>query len=172
MRSTLAWHALRKTRVNGVEIPMYEGDTKMRINALALVAFALLGGVARGKECSNAILNGSYGINGSGTIIGVGPVGLVGVLKYDGLSTFTGTIVQRTNGNIVQFTVTGTYMVDSNCIVTDVSSTSTGQTASHTYVVVDNGHEFYSINMVPSPANVIIATAKRQFRGSGNTDDR
>jgi hypothetical protein len=144
----------------------------MRFAVLALVGFAVLDGAAHGKECSNAILNGSYGINANGTIIGVGPLGLVGVRKYDGRSTFTGTIVQGTTGNIVQFTVTGTYTVDSNCIVTDVSTTSTGQTASHTYVVVDAGNELYSINMVPSPPNVIIATAKKQFPGGGSGDDR
>jgi sugar lactone lactonase YvrE len=43
-------------------------------------------------------------------------------LKYDGRSTFTGITTQRTNGNIVQFTVAGKYNVDSNCIVTDVST--------------------------------------------------
>ena len=135
----------------------------MRFQTLALLSFALLGGAAHAKQCSNAILNGTYGLNASGTIIGVGPVGLVGVLKYDGRSTFTGIIFQRTNGNITQFTVTGTYSVDANCIVTDTSTTSLGQTASHTYVVVDNGNELYSLNMVPSPPNVIIGIAKRQF---------
>ena len=77
---------------------------------------------------------------------------------------------QRVNGNIVQFTLTGTYTVDSNCIVTDVTVTSTGQTAMHTYVIADNGHEFYSLNMSPSPANVIVGIGKKQFfdNGSGN----
>jgi hypothetical protein len=139
----------------------------MRFNALALLGFALVSGAAHAKECTNAILSGAYGINASGTIIGVGPVGLVGFLKFDGRNTFTGVIFQRTNGNIVQFSVTGTYSVDANCMVSDVSTTSTGQTATHTYVVVDNGNEFYSLNMVPSPPNVIIATAKRQLPGGG-----
>jgi hypothetical protein len=140
----------------------------MRFNVLVLLSFGLLSGAADAKECSNAILNGSYGINASGTIIsstGPVPVGLVGVLRYDGRSTFTGTIFQRTNGNIVQFTVTGTYSVNASCIVTDVSTTSLGQTATHTYVVVDNGNEIYSLNMVASPPNVIIGIAKRQFPG-------
>jgi len=140
----------------------------MKRSFLALIGLALLSGAAQAKDqCSNAILNGAYGLNGSGTIIGAGPVGLVAVLKYDGRSTFTGIVFQRVNGSITQFTVTGTYSVDSNCIVTDVSSTSTGQTASHTYVVVDNGNEFYSLNMTPSPANVIVATAKKQSPDSG-----
>jgi hypothetical protein len=48
-----------------------------------------------------------------------------------------------------------------------VSTTSLGQTATHTYVVVDNGNEFYSLNMVPSPPNVIIGIGKKQFAGDG-----
>ena len=145
----------------------------MKVSLLALIGFALLSGFAHGKEqCSNAILNGSYGLNANGTIIGVGPVGLVGVLKYDGLGTLTGIVFQRVNGNILQFTLTGTYSVDSNCIVTDVTFTSTGQTATHTYVIVDSGNEFYSLNMTPSPGNVIVGTAKKQFPGGDSGDDR
>jgi hypothetical protein len=84
----------------------------MRFNALALLGLALLSGAAHAKECSNAILNVTYGLYATGSIINGSstvPVGLVGVLKYDGRNTFTGTIFQRTNGNITQFTVTGTY---------------------------------------------------------------
>jgi hypothetical protein len=142
----------------------------MRFNALALLGSVLLSGGAHAKECSNAILNGTYGLYATGSIINGSstvPVGLVGVLKYDGRNTFTGTIFQRTNGNITQFTVTGTYSVNASCIVTDVSTTSLGQTATHTYVVVDNGNEFYSLNMVPSPPNVIIGIGKKQFAGDG-----
>jgi hypothetical protein len=40
----------------------------------------------------------------------------------------------------------------------------------HTYVIADNGREFYSLNMSPSPANVIVGIGKKQFfdNGSGN----
>jgi hypothetical protein len=93
-------------------------------------------------------------------------VGLVVVLKYDGESTLTGIVFQRMNGNIVQFTLTGTYSVDANCIVTDTTSTSTGQIAMHTYVIADNGNEFYSLNMAETPANVIVGIGKKQFSGN------
>jgi hypothetical protein len=135
----------------------------MKASLFTLISFALIAGAAQGKECSNALLNGSYSLYASGTVIGVGPVGLVGVLKYDGQSTLTGIVFQRVNGNIVQFTLTGTYSVDSNCIVTDTTVTSTGQTAMHTYVIADNGNEFYSLNMAETPANVIVGIGKKQF---------
>ena len=143
----------------------------MKASLLTLISVVLFSGVAHGKECSNALLNGSYSLYANGTVIGVGPVGLVAVLKYDGQSALTGTVFQRVNGNIVQFTLTGTYRVDSNCIVTDETVTSTGQTATHTYVIADNGHEFYSLNMSPSPANVIVGIGKKQFSGNGSENN-
>src|SRR5215471_17702156 len=90
------------------------GDTSMKRGLLGFIAFVLFAGVAHAEQCSNAILNGTYSLYANGTVIGVGPVGLVAVLKYDGHSTLTGIVFQRVNGNIVQFTLTGTYLVDSN----------------------------------------------------------
>ena len=145
----------------------------MKRSLLGFIAFVLFGGAAHGAEhCSNAILNGTYSLYANGTVIGVGPVGLVAVLKYDGHSTLTGIVFQRVNGNIVQFTVTGTYSVDSNCIYTDTTFASTGQTATHTAVVADKGNEFYSLNMTPSPANVIVGIGKKQFPGKGSDNNR
>jgi hypothetical protein len=145
----------------------------MKRSLLGFIAFVLFGGAAHGAEqCSNAILNGTYSLYANGTVIGVGPVGLVAVLKFDGRSTLTGIVFQRVNGNIAQFTVTGTYSVDSNCIYTDTTFASTGQTATHTAVVADKGNEFYSLNMTPSPANVIVGIGKKQFLGNGGDNDR
>ena len=145
----------------------------MRVNLIAFMGLALWSGAAYGKEqCSNATFNGTYGLYATGTLIGVGPVGLVGVLNYDGQGAFTGTVFQKVNGNLVEFTVTGTYSVDSNCVSTDVSHTSTGLTATHTVVLVDNGNEFYSLNTTPSPGNVIVGIGKRQFPGDDNGHER
>jgi len=139
----------------------------MKPNWFVQVGFAVLsilftGTAAQGKQhCSNAILDGSYGLVGNGTVIGVGPVSLVGVLNYDGRGNLTGTVYQKVNGNNSQFTLYGTYTVDATCTVTDVTHTSSGATAMHVYVVVDNGKEFYSLNLVPG--NVISAVGKKQF---------
>ena len=145
----------------------------MKRSLLGFIVFVLFGGAAHGAEqCSNAILNGTYSLYANGTVIGVGPVGLVAVLKFDGRSTLTGIVFQRVNGNIVQFTVTGTYSVDSNCIYTDTTFASTGQTATHTAVVADKGNEFYSLNMTPSPANVIVGIARSSSRAMALTNNR
>ncbi len=145
----------------------------MRVSLIAFIGLAFWSGAAHGKEpCSNATLKGAYGLYATGTVIGVGPVGLVGVLNYDGRGAFTGTVFQKVNGNLVQFTLTGTYSVDSNCVSTDVSLTSTGQSATHTVVIVDNGNEFYSLNTTPSPGNVVVGIGKRQFAADDSGDDR
>ena len=139
----------------------------MKRTCVVQVSFAILwavfsGAAAQGKQqCSNAILNGSYGLVGNGTIIGVGPISLVGVLNYDGRGNLTGTVYQKVNGNNSQFTLSGTYTVDASCTVTDVTHTSSGGTAMHVYVVVDSGKEFYSLNLVTG--NVITAVGKKQF---------
>lgn len=136
----------------------------MRDRLVVFMGLALLGGAAHAKQqCSNATLNGTYGLYATGTVIGVGPVGLVGVLTYDGKGAFSGTVFQKVNGSLVQFTLTGTYTVDSNCVSSDTSLTSTGQSATHTVVIVDNGNEFYSLNTTASPGNVIVGIGKRQF---------
>ena len=134
---------------------------------IGLVALSVLfsGTAAQGKtHCSNATLNGAYSLVANGTVIGVGAIGLVGVLNYDGRGNLTGTIYQKVNGNNVQYTLTGTYTVDASCTVTDVTQTSSGATATHVYVIANNGTEFYSLNLVPG--NVVTGLGKKQF-----TDD-
>jgi hypothetical protein len=138
---------------------------------IPLICFALFSGApAYGKgRCSDATLNGSYGVSASGTVIGVGPVALVGVLDYDGKGNLTGTIFQKVNGNNVEVTLTGTYAVDSSCLVSDTIVTSTGQTATHESVIVNGGKEFYILNTTPPSAtsgNVILGVAKKQFPGA------
>jgi len=140
---------------------------------IPLICFTLFSGAtAHGKEqCSNATLNGSYGLTASGTVIGVGPVALVGVLEYDGKGNLTGgTVFQKVNGNNVEVTLTGTYTVDPSCIVFDTFLDSNGRTSTHVSVIVDSGKEFYILNTTPPPTvtppsgNVVVGVAKKQFR--------
>jgi hypothetical protein len=143
-------------------------ETNMKRMWIALICTVLFNGAtAHGKEqCSNATLNGSYGLFGSGTIIGVGPVALVGVFTFDGKDNMTGTVIQKVNGNNVEVTFTGTYTVDPSCLVSDTVLTSTGQTVTHVSVIVDSSKEFYILNTVPPTAtsgNVVVALAEKEF---------
>ena len=144
---------------------------------IALICVALCNGAtAHGKEqCSNATLNGSYGVSASGTIIGVGPVALVGVFEYNDKGNLTGTAIQKVNGNNVEVTLTGTYTVDSSCLVSDTTVASNGLTATHESVIVNSGKEFYILNTTPPTAtsrNVIIGVAKKQFSGAKHKQDQ
>jgi hypothetical protein len=117
-------------------------------------------------QCSNATLNGSYGVSATGTVIGVGSVALIAVFKYDGQGNFTGTVIQKVNGNNVQVTFTGTYVVDADCFVSDVTQISNGQTHTHTSVIVNDGKEFFILNTTAPTAtsgNVISGVGKKQF---------
>jgi hypothetical protein len=140
--------------------------------AFAFLAAVFSGALAQGKgNCSNASLNGSYGVTATGTAIGVGPVALVGVFNYDGQGNFTGIIYQKVNGNNVQLTFTGTYNVDSSCVVSDTVYLSNKQIATHASVVVDWGNEFYILNTTAPTAtsgNVVIGTGKKLFTERGN----
>src|ERR1051325_3573717 len=88
---------------------------QMKTILLALAGVVFLNAAHAKEQCSNAILNGTYSLYATGSIVGVGPVGLVAVLKYDGRGTFSAIVFQKVNGNSVQFTLTGTYSVDANC---------------------------------------------------------
>ena len=130
-----------------------------------MAALCAIGVAADNGGCSNKSLSGSYGVLASGTVIGVGPVALVGVFNYDGHGQVKGTVIQKVNGNNVQLTFTGAYTVDSNCVATDATTLSNDQTASHAYAIVDNGKQFYILNTTPPAAtsNVVSGVGKKQF---------
>ena len=133
----------------------------------ATLVFAIIGAYKvqatedKGK-CTNASLNGSYGLGATGTIIGVGPFAAVGVLTFDGKGNLAGSLTEKINGNTFQNdTFRGNYIVDSFCRVSDVWHFTSGDTSQHDSVIVSNGNEFSIVNT--SPGNVISGTAKRMF---------
>ena len=120
----------------------------MALASLTMLFVQVPSASARDK-CSQATLNGSYGVIASGTAIGVGSVALIGVFNFDGAGIVSGTVTQKVNGNNVQVTFSGTYAVDENCLASDNTLVSNGQTAIHAYVIVNNGLEFYILNTTP-----------------------
>jgi len=64
----------------------------------------------------NATLSGTYVLRGGGTIVGVGPVTVVGWLTNDGKgSVVKSSMTASVNGKISTFTVSGPYTVNSDC---------------------------------------------------------
>ena len=129
-----------------------------------MAALCAVGLAADHSVCTNKSLKGSYGVLASGTVIGVGPVALVGVFNYDGNGQVTGTVIQKVNGNNVQLTFTGFYSVAANCAASDVTALSNGQTASHAYAIINNGKQFYILNTTPpaGTSNVVSGVGKKQ----------
>ena len=64
----------------------------------------------------NGTLSGTYMLRGEGTIVGVGPVTVVGWLTYDGKgNVVTASMTASVNGTISTFTISGPYTVNSDC---------------------------------------------------------
>ncbi len=124
----------------------------MKTRCLFLLGSAILAGIfcapaALAQEnCSNNVVNGSYGVTGNGTSTGVGPVAFVAIFDFDGNGNLSGSFYQKVNGNNVQPTFTGTYTVEANCVVSVTNYLSNGITATLILVFVDGGKEFYLVN--------------------------
>ena len=95
---------------------------RLVILALAAITFAMapqaLKAADEGALCplGNATLSGTYVLHGVGTIVGVGPLAVVGWLTYDGKGNVVkGSMTASVNGTISMFTVSGPYTVNSDC---------------------------------------------------------
>jgi hypothetical protein len=122
-------------------------------------------------QCSICTLKGSYGLYADGTVVGVGPSAVIAIFTYDGEGNLTGTGTSKVNGNVSHFTLTGTYTVDGDCNVSDTVLFPSGATATHEYVIVDNGKEFYYLNTTPGTStsgSVSVGVGKKQFPRNGD----
>jgi hypothetical protein len=132
--------------------------------ALGVAAVALSGTTtAQEKQsCSNATLHGSYGLHATGVIIDVGEFAAVGRFVFDGQGNLTGHLFARVDGNNSESTVTGTYSVSPDCIVTDEWHISNGEISTHTSVIVDEGKGYVILNTTEDNPTVISGEARRQ----------
>jgi hypothetical protein len=108
----------------------------MKRISVALIVFAGLLFLVNGakaeenKSCSNASLRGHFGLRATGTIIGSGDFIVLGRFTYDGKGNLSAELFERLpDGSNKQDTITGTYSVSPDCIVSDVwHSTTSGDT--------------------------------------------
>jgi len=120
-------------------------------------------------SCSNASLSGSFGYTNTGTILtgpDAGPFGGVGRQTFDGKGNTQATATVSVNGSVYHATITGTYVVNSDCTG---SMTLVGSAGSETFtnhvdlVIVRGGTEFRAINT--DPGIVLTTVGKKQFPG-------
>ena len=112
---------------------------------ISVVSLLVLGLMSRvqAEECSNASVKGSYGLSCEGTLIGVGPLAVIGVFTADGRGkgsevetiSFNGVISQE-----VPFTVT--YSVNQDCTGSFVSTGADGSVFHNDFMIDANKKEF------------------------------
>ncbi len=141
--------------------------------ALTMVAFALnmasIPAFADDGGCSVATLVGSYGIESSGSIVALGPIGPVvevGIATFDGVGNVSQTSTVSLNGTIVpdRSSLSGTYQVNPDCtgdlaLVLPVGPGVTITSTAH-FVIVDHGKEIRLVNT--GTGRVLVSNARKR----------
>src|SRR6267378_5254949 len=145
------------------------------IAALALVVILVLGLQLRGTDarlvpavqaqesndaehgCTLATLKGTWGVTFDGTIVGFGPIAIVGVATFDGAGNWSRDERAVVNGNVLpRELITGTYTVNNNC--TGTTSDSIGNSSE--FVIVAHHKEMFAVGT--KPGSVATITLKKQ----------
>ena len=130
---------------------------------MAFVSLLVLGLVSRAQaeECSNASIKGGYGLSCEGTVVGVGPLAVIGVLTADGKGNISGVETLSVNGVITSgVTLTGTYTVNADCTGSIVTTAPDGAVTDHDFVLDDNKKEIRII--VTESGAVVVCTGREQ----------
>ena len=137
--------------------------SRMLVVAFAtLFILATVPGAQARENCSNATLNGSYGLHASGSVIGVGDFAAIGRFTFDGKGNLTGKLFSNTAGNYNESPeFMGTYSVSPNCIVMDTWGPPINTT--HLSVIVDEGKGYVILNDTSGSGDTISGEAKKQF---------
>ena len=131
--------------------------------AMAFVSLLVLGlgSHVQAGECSNASTKGTYGFSCEGTIVGAGPLAVVGVYSADGNGNSSGTETVSVNGTIIPgLPFTGTYTLNANCTGSLVTTTPDGSVTHHDLVIDDNKKELRIL--VTEPGRVIACLFRKQ----------
>jgi len=143
---------------------------------VAVVAFTILFSLATESTaqaqptCSNASLQGSYGLHATGITGAGGNFAAVGRFTFDGTGNLTGTLFVRVAGNNVELEITGPYSVSANCTVDDTWNVSGGGSSTHKSVIVDQGRGYFILNNTSGDGSVISGEARRQFPKNEDED--
>lgn len=133
---------------------------------LYLIAAGFVSGTAaqERESCSNASLHGSFGLRATGNTTTGGALIVLGRFTFDGAGNLTAKLFTRTPaGTNIADTYTGSYSVDSDCIVTDFwRADTTGVVTTHVSVIVNNGKGYYILNTTQGAPNIISGEATRQ----------
>ena len=111
------------------------------IACLSLLVLGLVPRVQAG-ECSNASIKGTYGFSCEGTVVGVGPIAVIGVFTADGNGHGSEVETLSLNGEISRGVFrTDTYTVNADCTGSYVSTGPDGSVIHNDFVIDDNEKE-------------------------------
>jgi uncharacterized membrane protein len=149
---------------------------------LTLAVAILLHGSARRAPahdgCSNATLEGTYGVQFTGTLTAgpsAGPIAGISIITFDGNGQFTLLQTQRLLiagiATTVKVPFTGTYSVNPDCTQSSVlTNTLTGAISTSEGVIVDHGRGFFALNTTAGAPAVTTAVGRKQFPGNSDSD--
>ena len=138
--------------------------TKRLVNfVLAVMTFAAAPHTLKASDAlcplGNATLRGTYMLRGEGTIVGVGPVTVVGWLTYDGKgNVVNASMTASVNGVISTFPISGPYTVSSDCAG---SVTSGGH---YNFVVSPDGNR---VNWIQTDPGTVVSGTEVRLGQSG-----
>jgi len=154
---------LMKTTVRGASVALL-----VSVGVLLLLVAGAAPNTAVGKpaafECTNATIQGTYGIQmrGTGPVpppLGGGTQDLIGVVirTYDGMGNFTQ--IDNVKGSVTGWVPdrpgSGTYQVNPNCTAVTYFVPGPGAPPiEERVVIVDAGRETYTITATPAPLMV------------------
>lgn len=115
----------------------------MSFHKFCLATLVFAGMIAVGSSaavCSNATLNGVYGVLSSG-LDGAGePATSISQFTADGAGNITGLVTKSKDGTIFNYTSTGTYSIAKNCTGT-ITATNQDGSLRHDNFVLDDTHK-------------------------------
>jgi hypothetical protein len=130
---------------------------------ISFVSLLVLGLVSRvqAKECSTASIKGTYGHSCQGTVVGGGPIAVVGVLTADGNGKASEVETLNVNGEILRVPFEVNYTVNADCTGSFESTAPDGSVFLNDFVIDDHKKEIRLIVTDP-PGFVVVCIYRKQ----------
>ena len=115
-------------------------------------------------KCTNATLNGSYGVLQTGFDVAGNALGGVGLITFDGKGTWSLTLTEARKDVPIQRTKNpnGSYTVNADCRGSASLEKTPLGTANWEFVIVGDGNEVLQIATTP-PREAVLWVLKKQF---------
>jgi hypothetical protein len=137
-------------------------STVFVISFVSLLVLGLVSRVQAGEgQCSNASIKGTYGHSCQGTVVGGGPIAVVGVLTADGNGKASEVETLNVSGDILRVPFDVNYTVNADCTGSFESTAPDGSVFLNDFVIDDNKKEIRLIVTDP-PGFVVVCIYRKQ----------